>query len=1132
MKETVLKFINDSFNSLCITGFNSKEKIKESIQSFYEKHKENLISYGLFLLITIAIFGYILSITHFKVALSGDGYIQEQNFPYKYYDDWHEFFRTGHFPNWDTSVGIGSNNIGGNTFYSLLSPFMMLMLPFPRSWIQVELGIRYLLETSLACFFFFLYLKEFKLSIWTRRAGGLAYGFCGSVLYYMWFEHFLDSFVLFPLILWGIERIIKERDPRLLLISLFLQGMTNYFYLVVFCFGGVFYAVWRYFSLWNLMRKGRIRFEVVLLGFFAFAFGILSSMIVLLPGIMNAQAMPRVTSASYLEELTDIWKYGSFKELLKKIGLFDEPFQNLYAISGLIFTPTHSYSNSLVGPNFYDNLSGSAFVYTPILLFAFTGGFYAIRKCKANYLLGALLCCLILFCPFFYYLFSGFTVGYARFLIVPSSWIIAFACVQIDEKEKLTRVDLTFAYALLTGLQILTAVLARKTILDNPTVYQEVYRVWDRFLVVPLEMGYALLCYIVLMTFFKKEKLSGVTFALVAIEAIACGNVLLYFHGYGDDNNIEVASRGEDILSRETNIIDSLENYDNGMYRVQNPTVLRWNNNTHMKVGHNGISAFNSNYAFDSQDFLDWSYIPYSYHNWSMGEHNRRVNVETFLGVKYYMVAKRDLNVPFGFENVMDIKADSLTDPNEKKALLNLQATIKKNYENDTQDHTVSRELYVNKNYVNFAFPFDTIQSSSIYSSSYYADYNEFGYLRTGIVDSNVFDDVKYLANKNGVKVNEEVTSAYFAYSYSNIDVSIEEVSEDKALLHLTLNATLETYDIPVDKKVVDGNTIYTSSDYGITLTKYSNSYLTFEGFGSGIRTSFQANSDGSYRFNSIPLINQEPVSLTLYPTKWENNQIIPTDQGTDLTKMTDTEKKGLNQSTKLVIESTKDSKLLFQGASEKDPFYFSIRSSDEWKWHFYDENDQEIYLAGDTSYVSDYQDAHGFYTTKPLKRIEGYLAWTMSADKAISTPSVYSQHYTMYKLATDKLNKEPIQMLSSSSDRYHFITDYSKPKYVVLNNPILDGWTLMRKTENGLENVNIYKSQGGFIGFFDNGGEHEYILTYVAPGLALGQKAALIGLAGMFFMNSIYLVCHYYDDKKLKHNLYIQEELNARRYR
>ena len=104
-----------------------------------------------------------------------------------------------------------------------------------------------------------------------------------------------------------------------------------------------------------------------------------------------------------------------------------------------------------------------------------------------------------------------------------------------------------------------------------------------------------------------------------------------------------------------------------------------------------------------------------------------------------------------------------------------------------------------------------------------------------------------------------------------------------------------------------------------------------------------------------------------------------------------------------------------------------------------------------------------------------------------------------------DKLNAEPVEILDRTTDRVRFKTDYDEAKYTVLNQPFEDGWTLHEVSwddgQMALSDVETFKAHGGFVGFVAQPGEHEYLLTYTAPGFELGLRASIIGmvLGGIF---------------------------------
>ena len=74
------------------------KRLTARLLAFATRYREALITWAVLLVFAFCIFGYGW-ITHgFTLPLSGDGYLQEMTFPYTFYDMWHEFFRTGHFP--------------------------------------------------------------------------------------------------------------------------------------------------------------------------------------------------------------------------------------------------------------------------------------------------------------------------------------------------------------------------------------------------------------------------------------------------------------------------------------------------------------------------------------------------------------------------------------------------------------------------------------------------------------------------------------------------------------------------------------------------------------------------------------------------------------------------------------------------------------------------------------------------------------------------------------------------------------------------------------------------------------------------------------------------------------------------
>ena len=1131
------ELFTDAAQGFLFKSSNLKQRITDRCHRFIEKYRQALITIAALLIISLLTFGFGWVKNGFTLPLSGDGYLQEQTFPYAFYDAWHRFFATGQFPQWNTSSALGTNNIGGNTFYSLLSPFQILMLPFPRNWIPYLLGLRYIFSTALAGFLFYLYLNKFNLSVESRRAGGAAYAFCGWVMYFLWFEHFLDSFVLLPLILWGIENVIRSRDPRLLIVSLAVQGITNYFFMVSFCIGGAFYAIFRWFTCWRDMQTWKNRLAVLGIGVACFLAGVLSCCFVLLPGIANAMSLPRVESSSYLDKLLAAIKgegEEAGKTLLQLLFKFDNDVQGGYPAAGFFFMTIRCFSSNILGVYYYDNAAGSSFVFTPMMLLAFSGFIEGFRQKKISWIIGPLLVGFMICTPFFYYLFAGFTLAYARFLLIPSAWIIAFAATQMNRIREKPRWTMDAAFAVLVIMQGITGIYSYGLVTDNPSLFEGVSYVDLRFIIVPVAIAISLISYLVLRHFMKASRIfAHASLIIIGCETIIMGNVTLINHGYGSlDSMVQYDGKnyGLRVVKNEQEMISDLKRYDPTIFRIQNADASRSNPNLPMTVGYSGLSAFNSVYTVNAQDFLDWSRFPYTYHNWSMGEHGMRINMEAFLGVKYYIVPRGDYNVPFGFKDVMTIDPASIEDQEKSEALQDLQATIQKYYSMD-QTNLISRSLYVNEDYVNFAFPFDTVISSGSLYSGDYADYNEYTYLRYGIVDKDQTDALQKAIAGTGIEFHDtdEFYSANNTFSSTDsLTFNLTKSSEHTYSGTVTYNRAQRSFPIVLDSNEEDGSLQLSSTRYGIAMNFANGSNTTkFQGLNAidALATRTASGSDLTIQtslFYPIRAYDSSSRSkITVYSANWDDKtgkyitgydkdgnplfdvpstgfNIFPGDTVFDYDSPKEHSLYGLKWWTKLVIEP-RATTVFAPDASPEHPAYISIKSADNFDWYFIDTKGEKVSLDGLQSYSS-YQNAHGFYVDRPIAKIIGTLHDTKKASESIGRPAVYVQSYADYRLATDKLNESPVEIESQDTDQTRFKTSYDRAKYVVINQPFEDGWSLVEISRDQKGNqvekpVETFKGQGGFVAFIAPAGEHEYQLSYTAPGFNLGVKATIVGL-------------------------------------
>lgn len=1117
---------------------------------------EGMKTFYLLVLIANLCFFYTWVTHSFTVPLGGDYTLQEMTFIYNGYDDWHEFFRTGSFPTWDRSVFLGIDQVGGNSFYYLFDPFFLMLLIFPRSWLLALQGLSYVPKMVLGGMFFYWYLGSFELSPKTRRLGALCYGFSGWAFVYLWF-HFVDSAAFLPLMFLGIEKILKKRDPRVLFVGFLLNGMCNYFFFVVFTIGAFLYAIFRFFQTMK-KRTGTENWAVIGMGVFAFVIGVCLGAFTLLPGMVVALNMPRTGTNTWL---TNIKAAGSLSEMLSAIFSYSSigDYHRVTPLVNFLFMTDGCFYSNLLNVNGFDNLAASLYATTPMLLLFFVGFLRAFKEKRVSYLIGLALTLLLIFSPVGFYLFSGFTVAYARYFLVPLSWMIVFDCLTVEKRRDIPKNYLDLSAVIVLFLYIVSDILV---------IYYEnsSNSYWDtKMIEIVLSVGWLFICYLVMRPLFHKKAFSKSMFVLSAVDIIIMANVTITFQGTAD---ISTMAGGPSNIAEEQKVVSLLKSSENNedYYRIFNPTADRGDININLREGYTGLGAFHSVYAFGAQDFLVRSRIPYGRpDDWSMGIHNRRENLETFLGTKYYLVPKvmsttatgkiEDYDIPYGYVNILNL-SDS-----DKKAL-------GVDYSSDLLDYLASascdKALYVNQNFVDFAFAYDTVinsewlNTSPDYTGNYegyycwnlYEDINEYPLLRYAMLDDTDYQSfaADNLYNAGTFTANGVTTKI------GSTNASTNRYNFTHALV--TTGSYVKGASAPIQ---------YVGGKSNLKVTVYNNEW-----------PSTSANPGGEYQqwtsdfYNADGTLNDSKVTawVTAHPFEAAND-LWPGDDKYDYDTLKDDSGKtssaytrSLLYHSKIVItpiDSAGNETTVCTEATSGDSAsgcYVSIRnaaSTDYFtdpvgednnnadiRWSLYDA-DGNLISRAKPSY-DQYKIAHGYYTDRPVAKIVGLINYgTKDSPVDVGRPALYIQRDSDYQSAVDSLKANAVTIVSRTDNTVDFKTSYSSNKFVVLNYPKQNGWTLYRKSADAtkksgytLSEVTQYKAQGGFIGFEAESGTAEYVLNYKSPYFALGAAVTAFGAIVMLITMTVMSYqgrfehgleevnsLHYSADKKVMEGIY-----------
>lgn len=198
----------------------------------------------------------------------------------------HDAVRSGDvFWNWNTD--LGANFIGSYSFYLLGSPFFWLTVPFPSEAVPYLMAPLLMLKLSLASLFAYAFLRRFvrpELAVF----GGLLYAFSGFSVYNIFFNHFHEAILYFPLMLLGMERYMKDGKRGLFAIAVFLSALSNYYFFIGQAFFLLIYWVIR-------MRSGdwKCSFGKFFWLFFEAVIGTAMAGIFLLPSYLAVIQNPR-----------------------------------------------------------------------------------------------------------------------------------------------------------------------------------------------------------------------------------------------------------------------------------------------------------------------------------------------------------------------------------------------------------------------------------------------------------------------------------------------------------------------------------------------------------------------------------------------------------------------------------------------------------------------------------------------------------------------------------------------------------------------------------------------------------------------------------------------------------------------
>ena len=655
----------------------------------------NIFYYFLILLaIGVGFYMMMLVENNFSLAYGGDYTAQYIPMGYHVWDYYHEWFRTGHFTLFDEELYLGANSFGSNAYYGLFSPFNIIVVILPREIVPQSVAICSIIKLACAGLFFSLYMKDsFKVKENVSFICGIAYGFAGWGAFYLWYNNYQDILVFFPIVLWGIERVIQQKKPWVLTIGVFLIAICNYVLMVPYIICAFFYAMFRYFQ---TIKTRTVKSNLITLGLGVVGFtgGLLLSLFVFFPALMATMASPKLDNNSYSDLLKACLANKDFNGFFALLFSWKRAAdQHSYVIPTRVFYPILEFffpattcrslpSLELSGWDF-DDMAVSLWCYVPFIMFLVPALIQSVTEKKYSHLVGFGLLVLSLFTPFMYFVTMGFTNGYARWTLFIASSVVAYVGIYIDKIPNVAKWHIHVGYAFALVGMIASWILTVKL------VGQGVYRfsggelvkadrefirrfVEDDFdftnIAFLVEILYTTGIYIAMFFCFNKKAFHIIATACVAIEAVAMGNFVTLGHGYDSRHNNGYAEN-----YRFKKIVDKIQKEDKSFYRFYTSIGDAYSENNSFVNGYSSVSFFHSLYNFEVNDFTMWTGLRNGEKSVSGNYRGKYQDLDNLLGVKYYVISKEKskyadieanypngytANVPFDFVEKKELETD------------------------------------------------------------------------------------------------------------------------------------------------------------------------------------------------------------------------------------------------------------------------------------------------------------------------------------------------------------------------------------------------------------------------------------------------------------------------------------------
>ena len=1035
-------------------------KIKSFLKRFKNFKLPNAFYYFLVLLVVgVGFYFYMLIENGFTLAYGGDYSAQYIPMGYHIWDYYHEWFKTGHFTLFDSTLYLGVNSFGSNAYYGLFSPFNIIIVLLPRTIVPQSVAISSIIKLACAGLFFSIYMiKAFKIKEKVAYICGIAYAFAGWGAFYLWYNNYQDILVFFPLVLLGIEKIIQEEKPWTLCVGVFFLAICNYVLMVPYIICAFFYAMFRYFQLIRT-RAFKENIRVLGIGVLGFMGGLLMSLFVVGPAFLATISSPKLDTKSYSTMLKSYFEAGDLKHFFELLFSWTlAPDQHNRIIPERVYYPILEFfipattcrslpSLEMYGWDF-DDMAVSLWCYVPFIMFLVPALIQSGKEKKWSHYIGFTLLVFSLFTPVMYFLTMGFTNGYARWTLFIASSLIAYVGIYIDKIPNVARWHIHIgAFFAVIGI-VASWILTWKLSHPGTTTYgQYMHRFIEdnvdytniAFIV---ELVYVIGVYLALFFTYYKKAFHILATVFVSAEAVAMGSFVTIGHGWDTSYN-----NGYAYNEQFRKVLNGVKKDDSSYFRIYSSIGDARSTNNSFINNYRSVSFFHSLYNFEIDDFTLWTGLRNGSKSVSGDYRGKYQDIDNLLGVKYYFVSKEKskqqliekyypnaftANVPFDFER------------------------------NTSYENGNDFMVFENKNLPDFGVSYDTLYNGALGTDAQGVRFSD-----ESIRNAMRLATDGVISKEDGEEISE---------TYSNITITDVKASTEtlKALNHTNNLATTD----------------YVKTYYN--LREFLDEYWQ-------THKRQYAYSAKEYPFKDIAKIPTDFKDIA--SSSYDSNKAM--DYFVFYTPKVDGEPL-LKKDTTLYLKAP------FYNSQKYDVYFIDQEDN----IFMYDNHDDDT--TDNTCYM------RAFYIRKDVYKIGLVGKWYQSYLDD-STLRLFVEDRADYEARKASLFAHPIENVKNQEDKFTFETHYDKNRFVVSRVAYDKGWSIKAKNMDtgALSNIKIYKGNGGFVSFVAPTGNYSYTMTYQTPYLTGSYVVSALSFTGFFVSLLGYHL--YNESKKNKYldNLY-----------